>query len=339
MTNKIILSICITSYNRGELIEKNLRKMLEYKDSDVEFVISDNSSEDDTLERIKNIGDPRIKIFQNKSNVGFKKNAYLSYVRALGKYFIQLNDRDYFYPESIGKIVSFLKTRDYDMCVLREGGKRSSVIKSKKIDMRQGIFYIAKNIHPGSMLYKTNNFSKILSKDEIEKIEFVSENELDNRVLAERCRIIIEGKYIDLEYNMLHLPSSAQLCRIGQNRGDCKGSKKNYFEPKALLENMEYILGMYFNIKLNKEFERKLIEEYYRNYLYKATSGFKKILSDKYMCKRYNYNVQEKNQESYYRIQFDFFIKTLNFLWKRKKLNFCVMITLVKITILNTANI
>ncbi len=59
----IILSICIPTYNREEILSKTLKHIVQRPNKEIEIIVSDNVSSDNTMICVKNINDPRIKYF------------------------------------------------------------------------------------------------------------------------------------------------------------------------------------------------------------------------------------------------------------------------------------
>ena len=68
------VSVCMATYNGSDYIREQLDSILPQLNDDDEIVISDDHSSDDTIERIKALGDPRIKIFYNTGEQGFTSN-------------------------------------------------------------------------------------------------------------------------------------------------------------------------------------------------------------------------------------------------------------------------
>jgi abequosyltransferase len=97
MENNLILSICIPTYNRSKHLEATVLSIVNQdrflKSNDIEIIISDNCSEDDTDEvsraLIKNYGD-RIKYYRNAENIKDKNfEKVLSYGKGM---FLKLNN-------------------------------------------------------------------------------------------------------------------------------------------------------------------------------------------------------------------------------------------------------
>lgn len=62
------------TYNGSRWLEENIKSILSQSFQDFEIIISDDCSKDDTVEVIKKFKDKRIRIFQNKQNLGYGKN-------------------------------------------------------------------------------------------------------------------------------------------------------------------------------------------------------------------------------------------------------------------------
>jgi len=80
---RLKFSICIPTYNGSKWIKKTLESILFQSLQNFEIIISDDCSKDNTIELIKRIKDRRIKINQNKINLGYGKN--LQVLRKLAK--------------------------------------------------------------------------------------------------------------------------------------------------------------------------------------------------------------------------------------------------------------
>lgn len=90
MLNKnTIVSIGLPVYNMVSTIEQSLLSILKQTYQDLEIVISDNASNDGTLEIIKKHSeyDARIKLFPQKNNIGAAANFKFVLANASGQYF------------------------------------------------------------------------------------------------------------------------------------------------------------------------------------------------------------------------------------------------------------
>ena len=99
MTKQPLLSICIPTYNRGYILRGVLDKYVNNRefDDDVEIVISDNCSTDDTKEICMYYSElcPNIRYFCNVENIR-DANFYTVLNYGIGKYLKLLNDWSYY---------------------------------------------------------------------------------------------------------------------------------------------------------------------------------------------------------------------------------------------------
>ena len=93
MTKEILLSICIPTFNRGELAHALVTECLQIKSDAIEIIISDNHSTDDTEKLLSAISDPRFLYHRNDENVGWD-NMGRVLMLAHGKFCLLLRDKD-----------------------------------------------------------------------------------------------------------------------------------------------------------------------------------------------------------------------------------------------------
>lgn len=74
MTQPIALSVLIPNFNYGRYIGETIQSVLVQASSDVEVIVTDNASTDNSIDVIRAFGDPRIKLHINPCNVGFAAN-------------------------------------------------------------------------------------------------------------------------------------------------------------------------------------------------------------------------------------------------------------------------
>jgi len=90
----MLVSVIIATYNFGHYIEEAVDSVLAQGVDDIEVIVVDDGSTDDTCVRITNLGDPRVRLVQlEKVGVGAARNEGLRLAR--GKYlaFLDADDR------------------------------------------------------------------------------------------------------------------------------------------------------------------------------------------------------------------------------------------------------
>lgn len=109
-----LLSLCIPTSNRGNILKKTLSELLSYDsvDSEVQIVVGDNASTDITFKVVQDIKErfpnKNIKYFKNNCNIGIK-NFYEVLYHADGIYCKLINDYTCMSDETIEFIKSKVK--------------------------------------------------------------------------------------------------------------------------------------------------------------------------------------------------------------------------------------
>lgn len=70
----ILVSVCIPTYNSALYIERTIRSVLNQTHENIELIICDDCSTDNTVEKIKKFNDERIRLYVNEINLGIAGN-------------------------------------------------------------------------------------------------------------------------------------------------------------------------------------------------------------------------------------------------------------------------
>jgi len=107
------VSIIIPTYNRSALLKKAILSALNQSYSNMEILVLDNNSSDDTEETINTIPNPEVKYLRNEKNIGPIPNWRKGLEAATGKYGVFLCDDDEFLDKDYIKIaVSILEEHE-----------------------------------------------------------------------------------------------------------------------------------------------------------------------------------------------------------------------------------
>lgn len=88
-----MISIAMATFNGEYFLREQIDSILNQTYKDFELVICDDCSTDSTVQILKSYTDPRIKLFINEKNLGFKKNFEKAIKLCSGEY-IALSDQD-----------------------------------------------------------------------------------------------------------------------------------------------------------------------------------------------------------------------------------------------------
>lgn len=99
-----VVTVGIPTHNRGELLERALLSVLAQTYKNLQIVVSDDASSDDTPQRMSGFTDPRIVYLRSDENTGIARNANKCLERASGDLLLMLNDDDELEPSAVEKL-------------------------------------------------------------------------------------------------------------------------------------------------------------------------------------------------------------------------------------------
>jgi glycosyltransferase involved in cell wall biosynthesis len=158
-------SICIPNFNYGHYIGETIKSVLEQSYQNFEIIVADNVSTDNSVAVVKSFNDERIRLIQNKYNIGFSPNLDRSTETATGDYFILLSSDDLMKPsalEEYNKIISNM-TSDNSNLIIMSG--------YEVIDGEGNISIPNKNSKSDDIIKYIQETGKAIFFDELKNIE------------------------------------------------------------------------------------------------------------------------------------------------------------------------
>jgi glycosyltransferase involved in cell wall biosynthesis len=108
-----LISIGIPTYNRANSYLKHaLRSAVNQTYKNIEIIVSDNCSQDDTESVVKGFGDSRIRYFRQKENIGAVGNCNFCLEQSRGEYLLLLLDDDLVDDDFIATCMGAVKPED-----------------------------------------------------------------------------------------------------------------------------------------------------------------------------------------------------------------------------------
>ncbi len=272
------LSICIPTFNRGKLVDNLVRNILKYQGDDIEVIVLDNCSTDNSRFLLSSIEDNRFKYISNEINIGGILNPLKVLTKAEGVYSILCLDKDSIDSGRIASLVDKLK-EDMDVvfgyCALDLVNELPDLVFEKGFHSVLNMSYLSK--HPSGYFYKTEiyNNSKTLTKLFNEKNKFPFNLDLIN------AEISFAGKSRIINIPMFHT----------EKRIDCSKvlsftySKDNlYFEPQnRFIEYFTYMKNV-TELEIHDYEKLNIIRALYSRGLITSTIVYKSILADQDLC-------------------------------------------------------
>lgn len=120
MTTNYLVSIAVLTYNQDKFIIECLDSIREQTYANIEIIISDDCSTDNTVTLVKNWLHIHASVFsksifvQNIQNIGISANHTKAARVATGKYFKYLGGDDILHPSAIEKMVRFAEENSFD---------------------------------------------------------------------------------------------------------------------------------------------------------------------------------------------------------------------------------
>lgn len=110
-----LVSIIMPSYNCGQFVEETIRSVQAQTYQNWEIVFMDDCSQDDTIQIVNRLRDhdQRIRLFQNRGNMGAALSRNNALREAKGRWIAFLDSDDQWEPEKLEKQLRFMEKNGY----------------------------------------------------------------------------------------------------------------------------------------------------------------------------------------------------------------------------------
>ena len=100
------LTIAIPTVNRAQLLGRAIESALAQTSSDIEIIVSDNGSTDDTPAVIERYAGRGLRTFRHPSTISATKHGRFLVEQAKGEFFVGLSDDDFLEPEFAAEVLA-----------------------------------------------------------------------------------------------------------------------------------------------------------------------------------------------------------------------------------------
>jgi glycosyltransferase involved in cell wall biosynthesis len=238
MNNAPLVSICIPCYNAEKFIGDTLRSVLAQTYDNMEILVCDDRSKDNTLQVVKTFADPRIVVYVNAQNKGSSGNynQVLSYAK--GKYAKLLCADDLITCDCIEKQVQAFESNKNSNVVLVTAEKKvmneaGKILFVKKFSGRGGVIEGKKAISM-SVRMGTNIFGEpglpLMRIDILRKTTGVTEDKYFTYIndLDLWCKMLLYGNLLVIKEPLFSFRIVPTSTTAGAGWGQAK-VMKDYF--------------------------------------------------------------------------------------------------------------
>jgi glycosyltransferase involved in cell wall biosynthesis len=281
-----VISVCIPTYNRANKVELLVKNILAYQGNDIEVVVLDNSSTDDTINLLSKIRDHRFSLHTNTDNIGGQMNQLKVLTLAKAKYAFFCLDKDKLDGAQIGKLLARV-TENADVvfgyCALNIDSEANDVIYDRGFSSVINMAYLSQ--HPTGIFYDAAIYRNlgVLKKIMDEKKHFPFYPDLINGEMA------MEGKS-----RKINLPAF-----YTETKEECRtvvsftyNEKNIFFSPENRLQEFDQYVSNLQRLKLTNAELYIIIKKLYNRILHASTFEYRTIMHDADICAHHGMTVR-----------------------------------------------
>jgi len=288
---EILLSICVSSYNRLPQVKSLVEEILKCRSERFNIVITDDASSPDVFSFLEDIHDKRLLIHRNVYNLGALQNWYQTINNGTGKYILHLLDRDMIQHEYLEIILSILSANEIGYGYI--GGMFASnllaVDHKEHFRVYQGneaaLVFGLTQVHPSGFLVRKSSWKRIRGKE-----VFFDNNQgsiYPHSFIYSILALQEPGVHIDLNFIEIIDSKDESAFQI-QSNFYSESDKELYWMPEAQLR--EILVFTEFCLKesmWNGELDKQILQIRFKENLLRATDGYRKAQLSWRHCMHY----------------------------------------------------
>ena len=310
------ISFCIPTYNRGNKVFELVKNILQYEENDIEVLVLDNFSTDNTIELLTKIDDSRFRLVRNEKNLGGIQNPYKALSIGNGSFCFLCLDKDFINHQFIYELIQRLeKEKDivFGHCILNSKKETTDVVFEKGFQSIYNMSYLSG--HPSGMFYKKDFFVKTKALNEVFKTNeiFGFQFELINAEMA------LSGKSLLINLPIFSTETKDECAKT--TSFTYKNEEDVFFSPKKQLKTFQIYCNHLYNLELSSGEKKLIIKKILKQFLLSSTIGYKQIMKDNFICQHYHLKPKNISIVKLISIYINFFISFLRSDFDRSILN------------------
>jgi glycosyltransferase involved in cell wall biosynthesis len=301
----IELSFCIPTYNREKSVYRLVTDILTSTDKNIEVVVLDNGSSDNTLALLGEIKDKRLSIYSNGENKGALFNMVNVLNKGKGKFLVYSTDQDYINVDLIPEFKKMLSEQDNlagGYCLFTTKSYRGLQFYPKGYEAVSKLGYLSR--HPTGYFFNRKLIQDTLFIERFSDPTVVGLFPLEF-VFAEICQQgdgVIYGK-------PLFTPEKGTNVEINKSSTTDGSIEKAFFSPQSRLNMAVNYTRHIESLELSDYDKKKLMMDVFVRGLAAATFGYKSIINNKRLCIHYYMKHRSIGFRELYRISKYFYSK------------------------------
>lgn len=281
-----LLSICISSYCKGDRCKKLVEKLLMIRDERFDIYICDDGSDSRTVETLQSISDDLVKLKLYKENAGACKNWYRTIDCGTGKYVLHILDRDDIAVSSVRMLLDTLQRNEVGAGYVGKSAlSDQSNVKIYKEGRDAVLAMGGIPVHPTGFFVN----QKVWKEQHVKKYFYMDEK----YGIYPHAYVLAK---VAVKYPLMNIPipfcSYSYAGTAQKSRFYDKSEKKNYWWlPKEIIRNANLLI-LYLTGVCDASYRDEYIIQRFRNSLYRSTVGYKLTVGSKKEMNHYGKNVK-----------------------------------------------
>lgn len=302
------LSFCIPTYNRAQSVYRLVTDILSCTDPDIEVVVLDNGSTDDTVNVLQKITDSRLSVFSNGVNRGALYNMVHVLNKGRGEYIVYSTDQDYVDRTKITAFKSFLLRQSGLACGFCTFDGPSSIeyeLFPKGFQALKNIAY--KGRHPTGYFFNNRLLQSVNIVERFSDYDFVDLFPLEF-VFAE-LSLMGDGA---IYHRPIFTPETGSNVVKHKSSTTNGKSKLAFFSPEARLKMAVNYSKHIDSLDIGTLEKSLLIIDAFLNGIDAATVTYKTILGNKALCVHYFMEPRDIKTAELFTIGYNFYKSFVN---------------------------
>jgi glycosyltransferase involved in cell wall biosynthesis len=306
--NNIELSFCIPTYNRAQIVNGLVKELLLCNDQNIEVVVLDNGSTDETLSILRAIKDERLFVYSNGENKGALFNMVNVLNKGRGRFLVYSTDQDHVDNTKINQFKLFLLQQSNlagGYCTFNPISEFKYEIFTKGYQAINKIAYQGR--HPTGYFFNRSMLHSIKFVERFSDYNFVDLFPLEF-AFAELC-LLGDGA---IYHGPIFTPETGEMVVKHKSSTTSGKSKNAFFSPESRLKlAINYTKHISTLQLLTRERDMLIINTFF-NGLVAATLGYRTILRSNDLCLHYYMDCREMKIIELISISLNFYKQFVN---------------------------